>query len=212
MNRFIKLVITCTSILAGCGVDDDPDALNTKQQDVLALTSPAITRNGTSSASILPSSARGPGRGPGLELRGGSELGSYLLATYRVPAGSNDATAAFTVTPASGAAFVYMLLGSGSRYATQQLRLQRTPGSNQLQAAAVTGTVTCGTVASGTPTAVALVFDSASRTFDVLINGATSACMDLPTRIQPPIVGFGLMDASNEGYGGRVDFTDLAVF
>jgi hypothetical protein len=209
MKRFLKLVLCCAPTIAGCGVDEDSVASKTQQstQPQDALSSPTIARAGTSSARILSSTLGGPG----LEITAGSELGAYLIAAYGVTLGSRDATAEFTVTPASGAAFVYILLGSGTRYSTRQLRLQRTPGSSTLQAAASTGNVTCGTVASGAPTRVAVVFDAASRTFDVLINGARSACMDLPTAIQPPVVGFDLMDASNEGWGGQVDFTDLSV-
>ena len=57
-----------------------------------------------------------------------------------------------------------------------------------------------------------LAYRGASQTFDVLIDGSASACTNLPTRIQPPVAGFTLMDASNAGYGGRVEFRDLAVF
>ena len=63
-----------------------------------------------------------------------------------------------------------------------------------------------------TPTKLGLVFHAASGTFDVLIDGAASECTSLPTKLQPPVIGCNLMDASNEGWGGRVDFTDLTIF
>lgn len=81
-----------------------------------------------------------------------------------------------------------------------------------LEAATSTGVVSCGTVPSGTPTHLTMVFHAATRTFDVFIGGAPSQCMNLQSNLGPPVVGFGVMDASNEGWGGRVDFTDLSIF
>ena len=181
--------------------------ISSARQDVIS-SGPAIAGAGASSARILsPSPA-----GPGLEIVGDPALGSFVEAIYGATSGSSDTTAAVTVTPAAGASFVYLLLGSGSRYTTQQLRIQRTPGSSVLEAAAATGTAPCGAIADGTPTDLAVVFHAASGTFDVRIGGAASGCTGLPTRLQPPVVGFGMMDASNEGWGGRVDFTGLTMF
>jgi hypothetical protein len=200
MKRCIKPVMFCTAILLLGRMATDSAAATTS--------GPSIISSGSSSAGPISSTSL---HGPGLEIVGGTELGAFLIATYGATAGPGDVTASFTVTPDPGAAFVYMLQGSGSRYSTRQLRLQRTPGSTQLQAAASTGNITCGPLPSTTATRVTLVFRSASRTFDVRINGAASACRNLPTALQPPITGFGMMDASNEGWGGRVDFTDLTV-
>jgi hypothetical protein len=179
--------------------------ISSAQQGVIS--GPTITKAGTSAALIHASSSPGPG----LEITGGPELGSYVIASYGATTASSDATAGFTVTPSSGAAFVYILLGSGSSYSTRQLRLQRTPGSSDLHAASSNGNVTCGTVASGTPTNLTVVYHAATGTFDVRIAGAASGCTNLPTKLQAPIAGFNLMDASNEGWGGRVAFTDLTV-
>lgn len=175
---------------------------NTEEQQ--ASSNPTIWKTGSSSATVL-----GSLRGAGLRIDGGSDYGSYLLATYRVSSSQNIGE--LTVTPAAGASFVYVLVGSGRSYSTHQLRLERRPGSNELRAAAATGSVECGTVASDQATQVSLVLDAASQTFDVLIDGVTSACTDLSTRLEPPVIGFNLMDASNQGYGGRVEFTDLTV-
>jgi len=206
MNGRTILGIYCSLLFSGCAAEAADGMISSAQQDVIS--GPAITTAGTSSARMLASTPAGQG----LEIHGGPELGSFLVATYGATTGSSGATAELTVTPASGTAFVYMLLGSGSRYATQQLRIQRTPGSSALEAAASTGNIPCGTVASGTPTDLTVVFHAAPGTFDVLIGGAASACTNLPTKVQPPIVGFGMMDASNEGWGGRVDFTGLTMF
>jgi hypothetical protein len=166
----------------------------------------ATASSGTSSATELSASQGGPG----MVIHGGTELGSYYLAMYNATTPA-DATARFTVKPGTGAAFVYILRGTGSSYIKRQLRLERLPGSTTLQAAATTGVVACGSVASDKPTNVALVFHPASQTFDVLIGGAASACTALPTRMGAPVVGFSLMDASNEGYGGEVEFTALSL-
>lgn len=234
MKHLFELGLTCSLLCAACGTDDssdegaadpgstiaepgdpsasaDPTVPSTdpavpEAQGQTALSAPTITGAGSSTARVTTALA-----GAGLQIQGGAGLGSYVLATYAAGTGANRATAELTVNPASGASFVYMLLGSGTRYSTQQLRLQRIPGSNQLQAAATTGNVACGTLASDQPTAVTVTFDGATQTFDVLLAGAASACTHLPTRVQPPIVGFGMMDASNEDWGGRVDFTNLAL-
>lgn len=181
--------------------------ISSAPQEVIS-SGPVISKAGSSSARILASTAAGPG----LEIDGSAELGSFAEAVYGATTGSSGATAGFTVTPISGASFVYILLGSGSRYSTQQLRIQRAPGSSALQAVAATGNATCGTISDGTPANVTVVFHAASETFDVLIGGAASGCTGLPTTLQPPVVGFGMMDASNEGWGGRVDFTGLSMF
>lgn len=181
--------------------------ISSAPQEVIS-SGPVITKAGSSSARVLASTAAGPG----LEIDGSAELGSFVEAIYSATPGSSGATAGFTVTPAAGAAFVYIMLGSGSRYSTQQLRVQRAPGSSTLEAAAATGTVTCGTISDGAPTELTMVFHAASGTFDVRIGGAASGCTGLPTSLVPPVVGFGMMDASNQGWGGRVDFTDLTMF
>jgi hypothetical protein len=188
-------------------IGDADASLAGPAQPPAALSAPAITSAGSSSATVTTS----PGN-VGLQLHGGTELGSYAIAVYAVGPGLNSATATFTVNPTADVSFVYTLLGSGTRYSTQQLRLQRIPNSNVLQAAASSGSVACGTLASDRPTAVTLAFDGATKTFDVLLAGEASACMHLPTTVVAPITGFDMMDASNEGWGGQVDFTNLALF
>jgi hypothetical protein len=131
---------------------------------------------------------------------------------YSIETGAVTATVEFTVNPAPNAAFVFQLLGSGSSYSTRRLVLRRVPGSDALEALPTGGGVACGALASGVPTAVTLAFDGIARTFDVLIAGAPSACMDLPTMLKGPIKGFSLIDAGDEGYGGRIEFTNLALF
>lgn len=184
---------------------DDTQIEDTQTENQLASANPTISSSGASSASVISSL-----RGAGLRINGGSDYGSYLLASYRV-GGSSQNTGEFTVTPTGGASFIYVLVGSGRSYTTHQLRFERRPGSSELRAAATTGSVVCGTVASDQPTHVSVTLDAASQTFDVRIDGATSACTNLATRLLGPVVGFNLMDASNEGYGGRVEFRDLVV-
>jgi hypothetical protein len=167
---------------------------------------PTITKNGTSTATAVPA-AQG---GPGLRLDGGMESGAYAIATYGATPGSGDATLEATVTPTAGASFVYTLIGAGSSYAKRQLRLERLPGASELQAASANGTVACGTL-DDKPTAVTLVFHAASQRFDVLLDGEATQCTGLSTKVQAPVAGFQMMDASNEGYGGEVEFSDLAM-
>jgi hypothetical protein len=238
MKRFIELGVVIGSMLTGCAVDEggadpagstgpalqDPStgdptagpdsgalagdpvpAGDPTTAPPAALPQPSIAYAGSSSVSLLPST------GGGVRIHGGSEEGAFALVTYQVAVSGNHATAQFTVDPAAGASFVYALTGSGSGYSTRQLRLQRVPGSDQLQAAASTGTVACGALGNA-PTAVALRFDAQAHTFDVQIAGAATACTGLPTSLKGPATGFLTMDASNAGYGGDVTFTGLALF
>jgi hypothetical protein len=122
-----------------------------------------------------------------------------------------SATTEFTVNPAPGAAFEYHLIGTGSGYASRYLRLIHEPGSSTLQAASAAGVVTCGALPSGQPTTVTLAFDGSTKTFDVLIGGARTACTDLATKTAGPVNGFRLSDSAVQGYGGRVDFSDLVL-
>ena len=210
MNTLIKMGIFCSFMVGGCAAESESDGVISSAQQPSITSGPAITQGGNSSARILASSPE-----PGLEINGSPDLGSFLIASYGATtgtAGSSDATGGVTVTPASDAAFVYILQGSGTGYSGRQLRLQRMPRSSVLQAAASTGDVTCGTVASDTATTLSLVFHAAAGTFDVLIGGKDSACKGLPTKLQPPVIGFSLMDASNEGWGGTVDFTNLTIY
>lgn len=203
MNGSAILAIPC-GLIIGCSVDDALATSNTAQQE--ALLSPTIVQGGTSTATVISSD-----QGPGLRIDGGRELGSFLIAAYGITPTLMDATAEFVVTPVSSASFVYTLRGSGRGYSGKQLRLERKPNSTELAAAATSGSVVCGTVASDGRTAVTLVFNATARTFTVLLDGNPSACTSLPTALQPPIVGFNLMDASNAGWGGQVTFEDLAA-
>jgi hypothetical protein len=234
MSEINKLLVSGVLLVTGCtaaSADGSPDEVDPGASDtpgdvaseaVAAMPAPAaqagvvsgptIQQGGSSSATPLPASLQGGPGGPGLAVNGGSELGAFVIASYSASTGSHDATAELTVTPTGGASFVYSLIGTGGSYAKRQLRLERTPGSSSLTAASTRGNITCGTVAAGKATTVTLVYRGASQTFDVLLDGSASACTNLPTRIQPPVVGFTLMDASNEGYGGQVQFSDLAVF
>jgi len=210
MNTLMKMGITLSFMVGGCAAESESDGIISSEQQPSITSGPAITQGGNSSARILASLPK-----PGLEINGSSDLGSFLIASYGATtgtAGSSDATGEVTVTPASDAAFVYILQGSGTGYSGRQLRLQRMPRSSVLQAAASTGNVTCGTVASDASTDLSLVFHAASNTFDVRIGGKDSACKGLPTKLQPPVIGFSLMDASNEGWGGTVDFTNLTIY
>ncbi len=225
-NSLFQLVITCGLVSVGCTTDGsttaepdpapsdgdpataEPDTVTTNtDQQAVSLPAPTIVHGGSSTVETLDSVG-----GTGLGINGGSELGAFVIASYRIRMG-NTTTAEFTVTPATGAAFVYALIGWGGGYSGKQLRFERKPGSNELQVTDAAGTVACGAIPSESPTAVTVVYTGgAPSQFDVLINGAPTACTDRPTTLRPPVTGFNLMDAANVGYGGRVQFSDLALF
>jgi hypothetical protein len=150
--------------------------------------------------------------GAALRVDGGTQLGSFAVATYRYGA-AGATTAEWTVSPADGATFAYGVVGNGATYARRQLRFERVPGSTELQVNAATGIVKCGTLASGRATAITVVIDpTPPTTFDVLMDGAATACSHVPTTLQMPLVGFNMMDASNEGYGGVVEFSGMTMY
>ena len=187
----------------------DTSAASASSTITQALPPPQIAYSGGSRVLLLAGAA--PSSAGSVQITGDPSEGAFALARYSVAVRGNRATAQFTVDPAPGASFIYALNGSGSGYSTRNLRLERVPGSNQLQATTATGQAACGPIAN-TATSVTLVYDGDHRTFDVQIGGAPSACTGLSTRMKPPAVGFELMDASNAGYGGEVTFSQLALF
>ena len=191
---------------AACGTDpQDLVTADTNQEQ--ALSNPWIWSTGKSSAQVISSLS-----GSGLRLNGSSVGGDYAIANYYIEMGSGPVTGDFTVTPASGSSFVYQLVGSGTRYSTRNVVVKRTPESAGLVAVTSSGSyVMCGTLAANSPTAVSVIFDTVARSFDVLLDGTTTPCTDVPSNVQPPFKGFTIMDPSNDGFGGVVTFTDLAI-
>jgi len=194
-----------TVLLAACATMDDPSEPS-EGEELQALSGPTVYKAGTSTAQAIQSS----NPGAALQINGGSELGSYLLARYSGNRISGDVTADVTITAAAGAAFSYVLVGSGTGYGGKQLRLERLPGSTTLRAGAAGGPVTCGSVPSGTPVQITLAVSPAAHQFDVLIDGAQTSCTNLATNLASPVIGFNLMDASNQGYGGTVRYEGLS--
>jgi len=180
----------------------------TAEEVQAAMAAPDITTTGSTTFTVMTSLAGGPG----LLMNGGTDLASWGTATWFVGSSAATVTAELTVNPAPNASFQYYLLGSGNSYATSKLRIQRVFGSDALQALATTGTFDCGALPSNQPTPVTLSFDRAAATFDVLIDGAPSACMDLPTRLQGPIKASRVTDAGYLDQGGRIEFTDVSLF
>lgn len=228
INRRINYLLLSSIAIAGCATADEqaspgdeaaagdsvgasPDTGTSQGTGASTAGSapiygPTIVRNGSSTATAEPAGQSGPG----VLLDGGMEAGAYAIATYGATPGSGDARLEATVAPTAGASFVLTLIGTGSSYAKRQLRLERLPGSSDLQAASADGTVACG-VLEDRATQVALVFHAATQRFDVLLDGAPTQCTGLLTKVQAPIAGFEMMDASNEGYGGEVAFSQLAM-
>lgn len=182
----------------------DPGTPNQGAPRQATLPQPEITIGGSTTVSAAAG-------GTSAQINGGTESAAYALVSYRVATGAMTATTEFTVNPAPGAAFEYHLIGTGSGYASRYLRLIHEPGSSTLQAASAAGVVDCGPLASGQPTTITLAFDGSAKTFDVLIAGARSACTDLPTKTSGPVNGVRLSDSAVQGYGGRVEFSDLVL-
>ncbi|HSR96542.1 MAG TPA: hypothetical protein VLM79_05685 [Kofleriaceae bacterium] len=204
-----------TQDLGEVGQPDDPvqSAESTQPAQSTApqaqgMSAPTISCGGSTT---MPASTSLTG-GPGVHLNGGTDIVSGGSATYYATSNASTVTTELTVNPAPNAAFQYLLLGSGKSYATKQLRIQRVPGSDALQAIAGNAPIDCGALPSSQATPVTLSWDSSAGTFDVLIAGAPSACMNVATRMEGPVRGIRMIDQAFEGYGGQVDFTDLSLF
>ena len=149
-----------------------------------------------------------------LELRGSTTLGDYLIASRNFSAPVTEIQYSFAINPSAGASFVTALNGAGSSLGARRIRLQRAPGSTTLVAQTVpSGTNNCGTLASGVWSTVTLRIHATTlpHTFDVLINGASTSCTGLTTGLSTPFTGLNVMDASNDGWGGSVQFDDFLV-
>jgi hypothetical protein len=234
----LSYVFFATACAAGDGMATDPQSANPDPtQDLGQAEDPGQTQDpaaeATQSAESPPPQAQAQGMSapaiscggattmtasssltgaPALDMNAGADNGSLGSATFYATSSASTITTEVTVNPAPNAAFQYLLLGSGKSYATKQLRLQRVPGSDALQALAGNTAVDCGALPSGQATPVTLTWDASAATFDVLIAGAPSACMNVPTRLEGPVRGVRVVDQAFVGYGGQVDFTDLALF
>jgi len=163
-----------------------------------------------STASVVSAS----GRGRALQLHGSTRSGEFVIAARAFEAAQTDASFAFAVRPNSGASFIVSFKGAGGSIGARRIRLQRAAGSTALVAnTAGVGDVSCGSLASNVWSNVSLrVHTQASpHTFDVLINGAPSACNGTATELGTPFTGIDVMDASNSGWGGDVLFDELNV-
>src|SRR5262249_24319784 len=118
------------------------------------------------------------------------------------------------INPSAGASFVTAFNGAGSSLGARRIRLQRAPGSSTLVAqTSPSGTHDCAALSSRVWSTVTLRVHAAAlpHTFDVLINGAPTSCTGLTTGLSAPFTGLNVMDASNDGWGGVVQFDDFLV-
>jgi hypothetical protein len=147
-----------------------------------------------------------------LRVRASAAAGDFLIAARDLPPIAGDVSVQFAVRPARGASLVFMLSATGSGDSSRQLRLQRAPGSGALVAASASGNVECGPLATDRWSTVTLTVRAAEpRSFDVRIDGATTRCTELGTRLALPVTSLGVMDASNEDWGGDVYWDDFEI-
>src|SRR5262245_32163834 len=93
MNRLSDLVISCGLVFSACATSDtaeDSVTANTDTQSAVA--NPFITQGGSSTATVV-GSLDGE---PGLLIEGGTEIGSFAIASYRGSGGATT-TVEFTV-------------------------------------------------------------------------------------------------------------------
>ncbi len=146
-----------------------------------------------------------------MRLVAGKATGDYLSYTTPFPGTSSTVTVGFDIRPGNGASPTFILRGSGYGASKNQLRLQRTPGSNALIAGTLSGPH-CGNLTNGSWNHVVLKVNPTSKTFTVTINGAgVAACTNAPTTLLPPFKGISVFDPSNLGYGGTTDWDNFLV-
>jgi hypothetical protein len=167
-----------------------------------------ISSAGSSSVSIVNTTDHGHA----LRLQGSSAEGHFLIASRALSSSSREINTQVDIKPSSGASFIWILNGAGSSIGRRRIRLQQAPGTTTLVASTVpSGNTNCGTLRSGAWSRVTLIVHSVPRTFDVLINGAPTACTGVAADIQPPFNSVSVMDASNAGWGGNVLFDNIDV-
>jgi hypothetical protein len=142
---------------------------------------------------------------------GGTATGDYLSYSTPFPSVTRTIAVEFDVMPASGASPTFILRGSGYGASNNQLRLQRTPGSNALIAGTLTGP-NCGNLTNGSWNHVILTVSPSTSKYTVKINGvSTPACTNATTTLDPPYKGIGVFDPSNAGYGGVTSWDNFSV-
>ena len=215
-------LVLAASLFLGCGPPTDElseiDSAVTGsftldfESDALGPLSSAWTTVKDSSSS--PSSAsiiNTADHGHVLQVHGSPAVPNYLVAAFHFTNSTTHIENSFDINPASGASFVWSFLGSGQ---ARWIRLQRGPGSQILEAyTAPSGGTNCGILASDAWSNVTLVMhaDQLPHTFDVLINGAATACTGLSTSLTAPYTGVSMLDASNAGWGGNVMLDNIVV-
>src|ERR1051325_11232568 len=117
-----------------------------------------------------------------LQVHGSPAVPNYLVAAFHFSNSTMDIENSFDINPASGSSFVWSLLGSGQM--PRWIRLQRGPGSLMMEAyTGPSGGTNCGNLASDTWSTVTVIMHTGQlpHTFDVLVNGAPTACMGVST-------------------------------
>jgi hypothetical protein len=174
-----------------------------------ALGAPWSISSAGGSASIINTTTT---HGHVLRLQGSTAEGSFLIASRGFSSSSQNITTRVDVRASLGASFIWILNGAGSSIGRRRIRLQQSPGSTTLVASTVpSGNTSCGTLAADAWSRVTLVVHTVPRTFDVMINGAQTACTGVAADIQPPFNSVSVMDASNAGWGGIVRFDNIDV-
>lgn len=155
-----------------------------------------------------------PHHGKVLLMKADARTTDFLTATLGVSPASRELSARVDIEPGTNAAFVWSLNGNGASIEKRRIRLQRAPHSNTLVAStAPSGNTRCGTLPSNTWSRVTLRVHATHlpHTFDVLIDGAKTACTGIETGLRVPWRSVAIMDASNAGWGGEVRLDNIAV-
>jgi hypothetical protein len=170
--------------------------------------SPSTT---TSTARVVSTSTT---HGRVLLLHGATTEGNFLIASRSLSSSATQIRSAVDILPAAGSSFIWTLHGAGSSIGSRRIRLQRAPGTTMLAAqTSPSGTTNCGSVPNGVWSRVTLIVYAQTypHTFDVLINGAATACRKVVANLSPPFNSVSIMDASNTGWGGDVRFDNILV-
>jgi hypothetical protein len=226
-NRLIVCVLSASGVgvLGGCEggpveTDDDLTAVSQPLTNVLTedfesqplgpLGAPwTITSGGVSTVTVEDFGDHGH-----VARLDGDQTADFLIATRGFSAKATTITSSVQIRPDGGSSFIWILEGAGRSLGRRRIRLQRAPGSDTLVANTVPGgNRACGTLPSGVWSTVSLTVhaEGLPHTFDVRINGAGTACTASVTGLSPPFSGVSIMDASNEGWGGRVRFDSITV-
>ena len=164
---------------------------------------------GSAAGSSFASVANVGGGNRALRLYGGTAAGDYASYSTSFASTSADQSIDFDLYPVANASPALTVYGTG--YSTHKSwRIWRDPSTGVLAANASSGIANCAKLPAGRWSHVTIRLHPGTQTFDVLVKNAATACTRVSMLLGSPYHGVGVLDQSNEGWGGDSYFDNFA--